>query len=88
MDKSLFQLLAEDHPEAVAVLEYQYRMNRDIMSISNSLVYDHKLKCANPAVASRQIKLPKLDQALAQIHTGSHECTQSPCWIKDVIDPR
>lgn len=51
MDVSLFKRLSEAHPQAVVYLEYQYRMNQDIMLLSNSLVYNHRLRCATAEVA-------------------------------------
>src|SRR6188768_1561157 len=38
-DVSLFSRLCDAHPEAVANLAMQYRMNEDIMALSNELVY-------------------------------------------------
>jgi hypothetical protein len=51
MEVSLFKRLSEAHPNAVVNLEYQYRMNKDIMLLSNTLVYDFRLRCGNPEVA-------------------------------------
>ena len=51
MEVSLFKQLAEFHPQAVVTLENQYRMNQDIMDLSNTLVYNHRLRCGNPVVA-------------------------------------
>jgi DNA replication ATP-dependent helicase Dna2 len=51
MDVSLFKRLSEAHPQAVVNLEFQYRMNADIMLLSNTLVYNHRLRCGTPAVA-------------------------------------
>jgi superfamily I DNA and/or RNA helicase len=48
---SLFSRLSTAHPSAVVDLEYQYRMNEDIMSFSNELVYLYKLKCGCESVA-------------------------------------
>ena len=51
MDISLFKHLCDAHPTTVVNLEYQYRMNSDIMLLSNTLVYNHRLKCGTPSVA-------------------------------------
>lgn len=89
LQKSLFTLLAEAHPEAIAFLEFQYRMNEDIMLISNTLVYDNKLRCANRQVASRSLRLPSRQQGLEKIHADNGgRCRRRPCWIEEVIDPR
>lgn len=52
MAVSLFARLCNAYPTAVMDLEYQYRMNEDIMLFSNTLVYLHKLKCGSPSVAA------------------------------------
>lgn len=77
LDVSLFKLLTEAHPSALTVLEYQYRMNADIMLLSNSLVYDGMLKCGNEIVANRVLQIPnrKLLDATKP-------------WIKDVLSER
>ncbi|KAI8141460.1 DNA replication factor Dna2-domain-containing protein, partial [Fennellomyces sp. T-0311] len=88
LQKSLFGLLAGAHPEAIAFLEYQYRMNEDIMTLSNTLVYDSKLKCANKSVANRQIELPQYREVLTKIHESGSSCAKQPCWIEQALDPR
>jgi hypothetical protein len=40
-------------------LSHQYRMNAEIMAISNQLVYGHRLKCGTAAVAERRLALPR-----------------------------
>ena len=45
MDISLFKRLSERHPHAVVSLEHQYRMNQDIVELSNTLIYEQRLKC-------------------------------------------
>lgn len=59
LDVSLFRFLSETHPRALTNLEHQYRMNEDIMLLSNSLVYDGLLKCGNQSVAKRVLQIPK-----------------------------
>eukprot|EP01041_Mallomonas_annulata_P003657 gene3657-7285_t len=60
MGVSLFKRLAEAHPQAVANLTYQYRMNQDVLVLCNTLIYDHRLRCATPAVAQSRLKLPNI----------------------------
>ncbi|KAJ6643747.1 DNA replication ATP-dependent helicase/nuclease DNA2 [Pseudolycoriella hygida] len=55
-DESLFARL--DSPEATVVLSLQYRMNKTIAKLANSLTYKGELKCANDTVASSTIALP------------------------------
>ncbi|KAL1644659.1 DNA replication endonuclease-helicase Dna2 [Diplodia intermedia] len=69
LDVSLFKLLSESQPGAVVSLEHQYRMCADIMLLSNTLIYDGRLKCGNGSVASRSLKVPRLD-ALQRHHSS------------------
>ena len=59
MDVSLFKTLTDHHPEAVVTLDYQYRMNKDIMSLSNQLVYNQQMKCGNESIANAVLSLPR-----------------------------
>ena len=51
MGVSLFQTLTAAHPEFVTMLSTQYRMCSDIMSLSNHLVYEGKLRCGDNSLA-------------------------------------
>ena len=62
MGQSLFTILNEAHFGAVSMLEYQYRMNSDIMSICNALVYNLKLRCGNEEVARSMISWDQENQ--------------------------
>lgn len=89
LDKSLFAILAEARPESISYLEFQYRMNREIMEVSNMLIYDGKLKCGNYQVASKTMQIPQLDAGLKSMHANSN-CSlieSSNCWLKSVLDP-
>lgn len=59
MDVSLFKRLSEHHPQAVVCLEHQYRMNQDIMALSNTLIYEERLKCGTPQVANALLNIPQ-----------------------------
>nr|XP_054588156.1 DNA replication ATP-dependent helicase/nuclease DNA2 isoform X2 [Nothobranchius furzeri] len=59
MDESLFKRL-ELHGDAVVQLNVQYRMNRQIMSLSNSLMYDGRLECGSERTATALLTLPLL----------------------------
>lgn len=61
MDVSLFKRLSERHPHAVVNLEHQYRMHKDIMLLSNTLIYEHRLKCGTEETAERLLDLPNWD---------------------------
>lgn len=77
LDISLFRLLSERHPQAMTILEHQYRMNGDIMLLSNSLVYDGMLKCGNESVAQRMLQIPDRS-ALASAKS----------WVRDILSDR
>lgn len=56
-EESLFKRLCEAHPQAVASLTHQYRMNSEIMCLSNNLVYEGQLKCGSEEVANRRLEI-------------------------------
>lgn len=70
LDISLFKTLSESHPNAVVSLSHQYRMAEDIMLLSNTLIYNHRLKCGTPAVASRTLHVPNLPAGLSAAHSS------------------
>lgn len=72
MNVSLFQRLCKAHPSSVAMLCTQYRMNAEIMALSNALVYDGRLECGNDSVAR------------AALTVARDAC---PPWLSDVLDP-
>lgn len=81
MDVSLFRRLSERHPAAVALLEHQYRMCRDIMHLANRLIYAHHLRCGNAAVANARLSLPRYAAVLDRLRgTGC-------AWIAEALDP-
>ena len=47
--------MAEAHAPSVARLCVQYRMHKDIMLLSNELVYNHQLRCGSEQVANQQL---------------------------------
>ncbi|KAL1918139.1 uncharacterized protein VTP21DRAFT_3405 [Calcarisporiella thermophila] len=83
---SLFKLLSEAHPEAVVHLEHQYRMNREIMLLSNTLIYDYKLRCGTAQVAERTLSLTasNLD---SRFHSETSVKCVGKCWLWKLIDP-
>ncbi|SGY77362.1 BQ5605_C005g03616 [Microbotryum silenes-dioicae] len=75
LDESLFARLSKAHPSAIVNLTIQYRMNRDIMLLSNRLVYDGELRVGSDSIADRRLALPGWER----LEEG---------WCKDVVDPR
>ena len=63
MDVSLFKRLAEAHPDTIVSLSQQYRMNAEIMQISNVLIYDQRLKCGSDTIARGRLLLPSISYA-------------------------
>ncbi|ODV62863.1 bifunctional ATP-dependent DNA helicase/ssDNA endodeoxyribonuclease DNA2, partial [Ascoidea rubescens DSM 1968] len=53
LSESLFKILSEKYPEGLSELTYQYRMCKEVMLLSNTLVYNGKLKAGNETVSSR-----------------------------------
>ncbi|KAF4610251.1 hypothetical protein D9613_010517 [Agrocybe pediades] len=78
LDVSLFKLLSEAHPEAVVDLRDQYRMNEEIMMLSNRLIYGERLRCGSEEVRKRVLSLPRRE-VLGEMH-GER------CWLKRLAD--
>jgi DNA replication ATP-dependent helicase Dna2 len=78
----MLKRLAEAHPDCIAQLTYQYRMHNDICQLSNDIVYQGKLKCANDSVATRKLTLNGFPQGLGSCaKDGSYD------WLRQAIDP-
>ncbi|OLY81786.1 DNA replication ATP-dependent helicase/nuclease DNA2 [Smittium mucronatum] len=97
---SLFKLLCDAHPIAVAELDYQFRMNSDIQSLSNNLIYSNRLKCGSIDISNRRLVLPKFPiQRIEKIISTEYSQTSSDCvsrifkndsclkWLNSIIDP-
>jgi hypothetical protein len=76
MGTSLFKRLSEAHPAAVFKLTRQYRMNEDIQTLSNLLMYDGALKCGSEAVARGQYQLSRNDDVMGELP-----------WLAHVLQP-
>jgi superfamily I DNA and/or RNA helicase len=57
MDVSLLKRLIEAHPESATCLTAQYRMNEQIMSLCNTLIYEGRMTCATSSVAAARLTL-------------------------------
>ena len=77
MDISLFKRLAEAHPDTVVSLSEQYRMNAEIMQISNVLIYDRRLKCGNEKIARGRLQLPRISES---------SVSRLPSWLRICLD--
>lgn len=98
LDISLFKYLSDAHPQSVVYLEHQYRMNADVMALSNTLIYNGRLKCGSDSVASRKIVIPDMDALKAHHHTPNSiqnsaqksiclDPKKGRCWLRDLLDP-
>ncbi|KAL8776489.1 MAG: hypothetical protein Q9194_003114 [Teloschistes cf. exilis] len=100
LDVSLFKMLSDRQPSSVVNLEHQYRMCEEVMSLSNVLIYNGRLKCGNSAVAARSIRIPRMESLRQHHHTPSTllaaslnpktvclNPTRALCWIRDLLDP-
>ncbi|KND88175.1 DNA replication ATP-dependent helicase/nuclease DNA2 [Tolypocladium ophioglossoides CBS 100239] len=98
LDVSLFKLLSDAHPESVVNLEHQYRMCEDIMTLSNTLIYQGKLRCGTEALRKKKLHVPTMS-ALSHVHydasslmlrgTPRSFCTgpaPTRCWLYDLLD--
>ncbi|KAI8970649.1 Dna2-domain-containing protein [Trametes punicea] len=83
LEVSLFRRLCDAHPEAVVDLTHQYRMNSDIMLLSNKLIYSNRLKCGSEAVALQSLSLPN-EKFLRLLHAKS-TCHESSCWLNELM---
>lgn len=85
MEESLFKRLCEAHPGAVVTLRHQYRMNQDIMSLSNTIIYDGRLRCGSFAIAMAVLEGMNVSR-LTEIHHDETFFCDSHCWLHQVID--
>ncbi len=85
LDLSLFKMLADDHPEAVTNLSYQYRMCNDIVILANTLIYEGELKCGTEKVAEQNFKIPSIKKA-SQIYLQGETYLQEIDWMKYVLN--
>lgn len=85
MDVSLFKRLSDAHPSAVVDLAYQYRMNEDIMLISNKLIYGDRLKCGSKEVAERTLHIP--DPTIV-LRTSVSKAAGNATWLLQLMDER
>uniref|UniRef100_A0A8C4ELT8 DNA replication ATP-dependent helicase/nuclease n=1 Tax=Dicentrarchus labrax TaxID=13489 RepID=A0A8C4ELT8_DICLA len=87
MDESLFKRL-ELHSEAVVQLNVQYRMNRQIMSLSNSLMYEGRLECGSERAATALLTLPFLVSVQSELSSYSKTDPQHDlAWIQATLLP-
>ncbi|GAB7363920.1 hypothetical protein MBLNU230_g4483t1 [Neophaeotheca triangularis] len=80
LDVSLFRMLSERHPHAIAKLAKQYRMCEDVMTLSNELIYSGQLRCGSGPVADRMLQLPQ---------PSSTAAAEASCnFMSQLMDPQ
>lgn len=63
-------------------------MNSDIMLLSNTLVYNFRLKCGTQEVADSSLPVPHF-QDFQQYHLfESTQCNLNSCWLFEALQPR
>jgi hypothetical protein len=80
MNVSLLQRLAMAQPQSVVCLTAQYRMNANIMAISNNLFYQGKMTCAKTNEKDSILDMPNLASL-----SSSHNTILS--WMTNVLLP-
>lgn len=95
LDVSLFKLLSDTHPDSVVNLEHQYRMSEDIMTLSNTLIYNGRLKCGTESLRTAELEIPNL-AALDSRHFPPSAVSSNPicrgpgkgkCYIHSLLHP-
>ncbi|KAH7909650.1 Dna2-domain-containing protein [Hygrophoropsis aurantiaca] len=84
LETSLFRKLSDAHPHAVAELTYQYRMNEDIMQLSNKLIYGDRLQCGSEEVAKRTLVIP-CKTSLQNLGSSMCSCPEGECWLDKLL---
>ncbi|KAJ3206193.1 Tripartite DNA replication factor, partial [Clydaea vesicula] len=101
LEISLFKLLSKEHPESTVFLEHQYRMNKEILALSNEFIYSHRLKCGNIKIEESRLQIKYNENDLTKFHISQNainsiNCTCENgkstfdnvfCWLKVSLDP-
>lgn len=72
MEETLLDLL--DRPDDTVELTLQYRMNEEILRLSNQLTYDNKLECATEEIRTNTLQLTRDETTLVSF-AHNHACT-------------
>lgn len=85
LSKSLFQHLADSHPQSTVELTHQYRMCEDIMHLSNVLVYNNRLKCGSEKVANQVLHIPNKELIQGKVNTPM---TSDSLWMNHIFEDK
>ncbi|KAF7314319.1 DNA replication helicase [Mycena kentingensis (nom. inval.)] len=83
LDVSLFRRLSTAHPQAIINMAHQYRMNEDIMTLSNRLIYKDQLRCGTDEIAKQSLVLP--DRAFVESLHKAQACHPEGCWMEALM---
>jgi len=74
----------------VVELSWQYRMNEEIMAVSNGLIYGGRLRCGSEEVKGRGLRLGDGGMWVKALHQGEGErtCVGGGCWIEKVLEEK
>ncbi|GAW26358.1 putative DNA replication ATP-dependent helicase dna2 [Rosellinia necatrix] len=99
LDISLFKLLSDTHPDSVVNLEHQYRMCEDVMTLSNTLIYQGRLKCGTEALRNQKLDIPHMNHLRRKHYDASTimrpgtprsfcvNWSSHHCWLHNLLDP-
>ncbi|KAH3679164.1 hypothetical protein WICMUC_001175 [Wickerhamomyces mucosus] len=85
LSRSLFKILSEAYPSSVVSLTHQYRMCKDIMLLSNTIIYEGRLKCGSEMVANQSLNVPGLSNLIS---TFDPELSNHQRWLDWVLDEK
>ncbi|CCK70333.1 bifunctional ATP-dependent DNA helicase/ssDNA endodeoxyribonuclease DNA2 KNAG_0E00650 [Huiozyma naganishii CBS 8797] len=87
LEDSLFKILSERHPESMVELTFQYRMCKDIIKLSNLLIYEDKMKCANETVQQQSLSVAEnYRDIIGGFRIKANDST-SQDWLCDAVNP-
>lgn len=69
-------------------LEYQYRMNEDIMLLSNKLIYGNRLRCGSKQVAEQSLQIPNIKAFVVGHGRRLDACANGACWMEKLLDEK
>ena len=81
----MLKRLIEAHPQAATCLTAQYRMNDQIMTLCNHLIYEQRMTCATPEVASARLSIPNSASFYSGRCKGTHGKND---WLLRCMDPQ
>lgn len=90
-EETIFKMLAAAHPSAK--LRIQYRMNENIMKLSNNLIYQGMLRCGNENVAKRKFEFSDsqyMDMRslldLKRVEAYADPKLRTRTWLEEILD--